>query len=159
MQGNTILRSCATCTLCSNIRFNRHMLPCYRSWRGRYHMFCYQRTHLFYLLCLLVSKEVHMSCEHCKGYSVSYCPVCGAGEVRTITCPDCNGTGKTPYMAYDLRSRNTYEVSELVWLTLPEDEEEARYNNRHVCRDEEGGYRCPTCHGDGMIPAETDAGC
>lgn len=92
-----------------------------------------------------------MSCFACEGHTVTYCPVCGHGELPMKECPDCHGTGKTAYMAYDMRTNDSYEVEEIVWLTLPESFEEAMMKGKNVFRDDEGGDRCPTCGGEGEI--------
>lgn len=92
-----------------------------------------------------------MSCSVCEGHDSYNCPCCGR-QVRT--CPECGGTGKTPYLAYDLRTNRVSEVPEIVWLTLPEDEDEARRTNRHTFQFEDGGDRCPACHGDGTVPED-----
>lgn len=94
-----------------------------------------------------------MSCSICQGYDDTKCPCCGE-EVRMVECPDCKGTGKTPYLAYDMRTSKTIEVEEIVWLTLPEDRQEAEQRRKHTYQLDEGGYRCPTCYGEGIIPED-----
>lgn len=91
-----------------------------------------------------------MSCSVCQGYSSDKCPCCSDGA-RLIKCPDCNGTGKTPYIARNLATNKTKEVSKDEWENLPEETNEI--DDRWV-RHEEGGDRCPTCYGDGVIPED-----
>lgn len=99
-----------------------------------------------------------MSCSVCQGYSSDKCPVCNEG-VRSVECPDCHGTGKTPWLAWNMNECRIEEVTKETWMTLPEDEEEAdlltiRGKRQRYCRYEEGGYVCRTCNGDGRLPED-----
>ena len=67
-----------------------------------------------------------------------------------ITCPDCQGSGYTPYKALDIITRNEVAVTELAWRILPDDENEAESKRMRYCKmDIE---ICPTCGGEGEIP-------
>ena len=99
-----------------------------------------------------------MSCPVCKGYNSSKCPVCSEG-VKTKKCPVCHGSGKTPYLAMNLDTKEIIEVTSATWLALPEDEEVAQFlSNRgkkqRFCQYEEGGFVCHFCHGEGIVPEE-----
>lgn len=95
---------------------------------------------------------VKMSCEHCKGYSVSHCPVCGEGEIEKVTCPECGGTGHGPYLKFDMIERKDIEVSELEWSLLPEDEDEAEELGQRYCKQDL--EECWTCRGEGKVYAD-----
>lgn len=88
-----------------------------------------------------------MSCPVCIGHSGVHCPCCGAG-LSMRDCPDCDGTGKTPYLAWNPLSYEEVKVSEAEWRMLPEESEDT------LCRCEEGGHVCRTCQGKGVIPEE-----
>lgn len=97
-------------------------------------------------------------CTVCEGYSSTKCPCCGEG-VETAICPDCHGTGKTPYLAVNLVTKEIEEVTESAWLIMPEDEDEAalltaRGKKQNYCRCEKGGSICRTCYGHGKYPIE-----
>lgn len=89
-----------------------------------------------------------MSCSVCAGYSSHNCPCCG--EDRMTSCPDCNGTGLAPYMAFDIIDRKFVEVTELAWLILPADEDEAEEHTMRYCKADI--QACRTCGGVGEIP-------
>lgn len=65
------------------------------------------------------------------------------------TCTHCNGTGHTPYLAFNIVSRNTTPVTETTWLMLPETEDEADYKRENYCRMEI--EECIHCFGAGEI--------
>ena len=92
-----------------------------------------------------------MSCSVCAGYSDYNCPCCGE-EVKMITCPDCQGSGYTPYMAFDIKTRKTTPVSELAYDILPIDENEAKSMGMRFCKVEI--EICRTCNGSGEIPED-----
>ena len=92
-----------------------------------------------------------MSCSVCAGYSSYNCPCCGE-EPRMIVCPDCQGSGYTPYMAFDVRTRKTTPVSELAYEILPIDEDEALSRGMRYCKVEI--EICHTCGGSGEIPED-----
>lgn len=99
-----------------------------------------------------------MSCSVCQGYSSEKCPCCSEG-VKSVVCPDCHGTGKTPYLAWNLDTKKVEEVTKSAWIIMPEDEDEAmlltaRGKKQNYCRYEEGGFVCRTCYGDGKIPED-----
>lgn len=93
-----------------------------------------------------------MSCDCCRGYSVSYCPVCGESITEEVTCPDCGGTGHGPYYKFDTIERRDIECSEEVYNLLPEDEDEAEEMGERYCKQDV--ETCPTCRGDGVIVRE-----
>ena len=67
----------------------------------------------------------------------------------TTTCTHCNGTGHTPYLAFNIVSRQTIPVKEITWLILPETEDEAENRRQNYCRiDVED---CPYCYGEGWV--------
>lgn len=69
-----------------------------------------------------------------------------------ITCPDCQGSGYKPYMAFDIIKRACVPVTDLAWAILPDDEDIASYLGMRYCKmDVE---LCPTCRGDGEIPED-----
>ena len=92
-----------------------------------------------------------MSCSVCAGYSSQNCPCCG-GDYRMVTCPDCNGTGRGPYMLQNIRTRGIIVTDFDHYYLFPRDEEMARMRGENVCRLPRG--LCRTCHGDGEIPEE-----
>lgn len=67
----------------------------------------------------------------------------------TTTCTHCNGTGHTPYLAFNIVSRQTTPVTETTWLMLPETEDEADYKRENYCRMEI--EECSHCFGAGEI--------
>lgn len=89
-----------------------------------------------------------MSCSVCAGYSSYNCPCCGE-EPRMIVCPDCQGSGYTPYMAFDIRCRRIIPVNELAYDILPLDEDEAESRGMRYCKVEI--EVCRTCNGAGEI--------
>lgn len=90
-----------------------------------------------------------MSCSVCAGYDSSKCPVCGEG-VETRICPDCEGSGYTPYKAYDILAKKEIPITELAWQILPDDEDEADDKGMRFCKVEI--EICPRCSGEGSIP-------
>ena len=100
---------------------------------------------------LVYQKGLTMSCAVCAGHSSYNCPCCGE-DVRMIECPDCNGTGHTPFMAFDIIKRIDVPVTELAYLILPDDEDEANYFRKRYCKQELD--TCPTCRGLGEIPED-----
>lgn len=92
-----------------------------------------------------------MSCSVCAGHDSYACPCCGE-EIRMITCPDCNGTGYTPYMAFDTLKRIEIPVTEMAYNILPIDEDDADRMGMRFCKVEI--EICPTCHGEGDIHEE-----
>lgn len=91
-----------------------------------------------------------MSCSVCQGYDSDRCPCCSEG-VKSITCPDCHGTGITPWRKVNILTFEIEDASKEEWIALPEDEIEAMAEGVDFCRYEEGGDRCTTCYGDGLI--------
>lgn len=67
----------------------------------------------------------------------------------TTTCTHCNGTGHTPYLAFNIVSRQTTPVTETTWLMLPETEDEADYKRENYCRMEI--EECRYCNGEGEV--------
>lgn len=92
-------------------------------------------------------------CLVCEGYSSDRCPCCSEGA-REIECPDCGGTGFNPWRAVNIETFEIVEVTKDIWIALPEDEYEAQETKHILCRYEEGGDKCLTCHGDGRIPKD-----
>lgn len=92
-----------------------------------------------------------MSCSVCRGYDSSKCPCCSE-ELNSIECPDCHGSGFALYFAFNVKTRETIEVSEEEWETLPDDEDSAIAKGVELIQCEEGGTICRTCHGEGKIP-------
>ena len=86
-----------------------------------------------------------MSCTVCRGYTGVSCPCCG----EVITCPDCNGVGYAPYMAFNIHTRCEVEVTEMAWFLLPEDEDGAHDKGMNYCKMPL--EKCPTCNGCGDI--------
>lgn len=89
-----------------------------------------------------------MSCVVCLGHDTFTCPVCG--ETRMVTCPDCKGSGYTPYMAFDRIRRKCLPVTELAYQVLPNDEDEAESMGMRYCKIEI--EPCHRCRGAGEIP-------
>lgn len=89
-----------------------------------------------------------MSCSVCAGYSSYNCPCCGE-EVSMVTCPDCEGTGLTPYKAWHIHLRRAVECTKAAWYCLPTSEDEAYAKRENFCRMER--TVCPTCKGEGQI--------
>lgn len=102
------------------------------------------------LLDHVVYKERHsaMSCSVCAGY-IEHCPCCGE-PARTIRCPKCQGSGYTPYMAFDIITRKDIPVTELAYAVLPPDEDTADSLGMRYCKQEID--ICPLCNGAGEIP-------
>ena len=98
-----------------------------------------------------------MSCSVCEGYSSHNCPCCSEG-IRMVKCPDCHGTGKTPYLAYDMLKNEVVEVTESAWIAMHEEDIAelltARGKKQNYFRYEKGGATCKTCHGCGLIPED-----
>lgn len=92
-----------------------------------------------------------MSCSVCAGHDSYNCPCCGE-PVRMITCPDCEGSGYTPPMAFDIKHRRFVKVTEQAYNILPPDEDTADYMGMRYCKCEV--EICPTCRGDGKIPED-----
>lgn len=92
-----------------------------------------------------------MSCSVCAGYSSYNCPCCGE-DVRMMTCPDCNGTGYSPYKAWHIHRHVEVEVTKTTWLVIPKDEDEALAKGENWCRMDR--KICPTCKGEGEIPED-----
>lgn len=69
-----------------------------------------------------------------------------------ITCPDCQGSGYTPYMAYDIKTKKDIPVTELAYSILPADENEADSKGMRFCKVEIN--ICQTCKGLGEIPED-----
>ena len=69
-----------------------------------------------------------------------------------IVCPDCQGSGYTPYMAFDIKTRKFTLVSELAYDILPIDEDEAKSMGMRFCKVEI--EICRTCGGSGEIPED-----
>lgn len=92
-----------------------------------------------------------MSCSVCLGYDDYRCPCCSE-PVRKVTCPDCEGSGYTPYMAYDIKARREIPVTRLAYEMLPIDEDTADSLRMRCCKVEID--ICPTCMGEGKIPKE-----
>ena len=66
-----------------------------------------------------------------------------------IVCPDCQGSGYTPYKALDIITRKEVAVTELAWRILPDDENEAESRGMRYCKVEI--EVCRTCNGAGEI--------
>lgn len=71
----------------------------------------------------------------------------------TTTCTHCNGTGHTPYLAFNIVSRQTTLVTETTWLILPKTEDEAEYKRENYCRMEI--EECHYCNGEGEVEEDT----
>lgn len=91
-----------------------------------------------------------MSCEHCRGYSVSYCPVCGDEVTKMVTCPECEGSGLGKHYAFDRIKRIDVECTEIAYNLLPEDEDEAEALGQRYCKQDV--EYCWRCRGEGEIP-------
>lgn len=89
-----------------------------------------------------------MSCAVCMGHDTYSCPVCGP-STDMVTCPDCHGSGYTPYMAFDRIKRVCVPVTELAYTILPDDEDEAERMRQRFCKVEI--EICPRCRGLGEI--------
>lgn len=92
-----------------------------------------------------------MSCSVCAGYSSYNCPCCGE-DVRMMTCPDCKGTGLTPFRLFNIKTRGVVEVSANMYYSYPKDEDSAEEKGEFLCRIPR--EECPTCHGEGEIPED-----
>lgn len=90
-----------------------------------------------------------MSCEHCRAYSVSYCPVCEEGKEEMVICPECGGLGHEPFVAFDTLTRQDVECTEAAYICLPDDEDEAEAKGQRYCKQDL--CICPTCLGEGRI--------
>lgn len=88
-----------------------------------------------------------MSCSVCAGHDSYNCPCCG--ESHTTTCPDCQGSGYTPYLAYDILAKKDVPVTKSAYDILPIDEDAADVMGMRFCKQEIG--ICPTCGGVGQI--------
>ena len=65
------------------------------------------------------------------------------------TCTHCNGTGHTPYLAFNIVSRQITPVTETTWLMLPDTEEKADAKRQNYCRIET--EECHWCDGTGEV--------
>ena len=72
----------------------------------------------------------------------------------TAICTHCNGTGHTPYLAFNIVSRKTTQVTEATYLALPETEDEAEYRHQNYCRGDIDV--CRYCYGAGEVEVEFD---
>ena len=88
-----------------------------------------------------------MSCSVCLGYDDYRCPVCGKTSGKV--CPDCEGSGHLPYMAYDIMGKREISVTEQEWNILPDNEDEADDQGARFCKVEI--EVCPTCMGEGRL--------
>lgn len=88
-----------------------------------------------------------MSCSVCLGYDSYNCPCCG--EKHTTTCPDCQGSGYTPYLAFDIRTRRDIPVTKAAYDLLSIDEDAAHTLGMRYCKQEI--EICPTCYGSGEV--------
>ena len=67
----------------------------------------------------------------------------------TTICTHCNGTGHTPYLAFDIVNRRTTKVTETTWNMLPKDEDEAERKRWNYCQMEI--EECSHCYGEGEV--------
>ena len=67
----------------------------------------------------------------------------------TTICTHCNGTGHTPYLAFNIVTRTFVPVTEITWLMLPDTEEKAEIKRQNFCRVEID--ECRFCYGTGEI--------
>ena len=88
-----------------------------------------------------------MSCSVCLGYDSYNCPCCG--EKHTETCPDCQGSGYSAYMAYDLVTGKDVPVTKQAYDILPIDEDTAKQLKMRFCKQEI--QICSRCNGLGEI--------
>lgn len=88
-------------------------------------------------------------CSVCEGYSGVACPVCGKGEKKEVTCPDCNGLGHQGYFAFDIIKRECVSCTEIAWLILADDEDIAESRGARYCKQEV--EPCRKCGGEGYI--------
>lgn len=88
-----------------------------------------------------------MSCNVCRGYDSSNCPTCSVSFAQAI-CPECDGDGLDHSLAFNIRTRQTTEVSEMAWMLLPDTEDIAEARGWNYCKAEE---TCPFCKGQGMV--------
>lgn len=95
-----------------------------------------------------------MSCSVCQGYDSHKCPCCG-DSVRVTECPDCHGLGITPWRAVNMETKEIIEVTHGEWILMLEEEDALVLPEKPLfCRYDEGGDRCPTCYGEGVIPKD-----
>ena len=71
-----------------------------------------------------------------------------AEALAQVFCPHCDGDGFDHRIAFNIRTRQYEEVTELTWMLLPVTEEEAETKNWNYCRAEES---CPFCNGLGLV--------
>lgn len=90
-----------------------------------------------------------MSCSVCAGYISYNCPCC-SDDVKMVACPDCQGSGYTPYKALDIITRKEVPVTEIAYMMLPIDEDTAAHYGMRYCKMEIDV--CPTCRGSGEVP-------
>ena len=88
-----------------------------------------------------------MSCSVCRGYDSHACPSCGQG-LSQVLCPVCGGDGFDHRLAFNIRTRQYEEVTELTWLCLPISEEAAEARGWNYCKAEES---CLFCKGRGIV--------
>jgi DnaJ-class molecular chaperone len=69
-----------------------------------------------------------------------------------MTCPDCKGTGLTPFRLFNIKTRGVIEVSANMYYSYPKDEDGAVEKGEFLCRIPR--EECPTCHGEGEIPED-----
>lgn len=77
----------------------------------------------------------------------------GAEPMAQVICPKCDGDGFNHTIAFNIRTRQYEEVTELTWMLLPVTEEEAEAKNWNYCRAEE---TCPYCKGLGLVLKDED---
>lgn len=87
-------------------------------------------------------------CRVCQGYVGVSCPVCGKGSAEH-ECPQCKGLGHTGYYAFNIETRADVECTEVTWLALPDDEDEAFEQGKRYCKREV--EPCRKCGGEGFI--------
>lgn len=93
-----------------------------------------------------------MACSECRGYAVTYCPICSP-EPTMVKCTVCDGRGRIPY-GYDMETGDHFECTEEEYDRLPKDEDEAMRLGETACQ---GVIEtCEVCHGEGKVEYEED---
>lgn len=86
-----------------------------------------------------------MSCQECKPYGLSGCPMCETPK----ECPHCHGEGVVNCTALNIITEEEVSVTPAAYYCLPVTRQEAEAKREHYMRFSK--EECPVCSGSGVI--------